>query len=224
MTASLSHLLALGVDGALYAWCWRSTGAGGGGGGRGAHLRAAELCPDKIVMVASSDLRTSVLTDGGKVASWMDDICQINAAQATLAAEPEAEEEEEVDDAEEEDGFVPAEDDDEEVVARPSWDLSLSSCHQGTGGWEFAGDAAEVTGGSNYCVAVATVPFPPTGEHTCKLRSVRAPENMAIGVVTSFGDLCKHSHTSKVDYPQPVTMALITSDCDAMRSPIIKCP
>eukprot|EP01052_Picozoa_sp_SAG31_P007270 SAG31_NODE_345_length_17358_cov_61.906889_2_plen_2171_part_00 len=185
ISSCLSHLLALGVDGILYAWCWRNCS-------RGVHRRATELCNAKITTVVSSCLRTSVLTQCGKVASWMDDICQITKMHSTLDSAEYLEDA--VDDLDELlDDFS-----NEEISAEgPTWDISLTACHQGNGTWELNGRTAEISGGSNYCIAVATVPFPSTGQHTCRVRAWSAPENMAVGVVTSFEAVCKHTHTSK---------------------------
>jgi hypothetical protein len=182
-----SHLLALDKGGVLHAWAWA-------GDAKGPHARAAALCPagDPIVQVASSALRTSVRLASGKVASWLDDVCQVSRLAAALEAEgadSEADEEEEGEEDEEEEEPEPA--------SGPTWDAALSACHQGAGTWEFQGGVAEVVGGANYCIAVATVPFPSTGMHRCRLRATSAPENMAVGVVSSFADVVTHSHTSK---------------------------
>ena len=69
ITASYTELLALGDDKRLYCWRWQS-------GERGRHQRALALCSsDSITKVASSALRTTLLTSSGRVASFMDDTC-----------------------------------------------------------------------------------------------------------------------------------------------------
>eukprot|EP01047_Picozoa_sp_COSAG01_P044543 COSAG01_NODE_4037_length_5412_cov_5.603614_3_plen_1060_part_01 len=84
MQASLSRLILLGENGVLYCWEWNSDV-------RGLHPRALELCPEQlsegIVSVASSALRTTVLTTSGKMATWMDDICHSEDKRAAWAVD-----------------------------------------------------------------------------------------------------------------------------------------
>lgn len=85
MEASYTRLILLGENGVLYSWHWD----GSDGAVRGLHPRALELCPEQlsegIKAVASSPLRTSVLTNKGKLASWMDDICHTEQKRASWA-------------------------------------------------------------------------------------------------------------------------------------------
>ena len=144
-------------------------------------------------MLSASSLRTSVLTASGKVASWMDEACHISgggeAIEVDLESQPEPESEQCQDDdfvEEAEDGSPPT-----------AWAPDSMACHNDAGAWEIDGNVAELKGGRNYCIAVASVPFPSTGQHTCTVRVCRAPENCAVGVVKSFADVSRHSHTSK---------------------------
>eukprot|EP01043_Picozoa_sp_COSAG02_P015903 COSAG02_NODE_688_length_18473_cov_77.428105_4_plen_2693_part_00 len=72
IAATRSELVALSASGTLYSWDW-------GAPVPVQHPRAADLCPpsseDPIIAVSCSDLRTSVLTQDGRVASWMDPLC-----------------------------------------------------------------------------------------------------------------------------------------------------
>jgi hypothetical protein len=64
-----SNLYALGDDGKLYFWEWRSDK-------RGEHSRTPKMCDSQsIAKVASSAWRISVLTMQGEVASFMDECC-----------------------------------------------------------------------------------------------------------------------------------------------------
>jgi hypothetical protein len=67
-----TQLTALSNTGKLYNWPWNASDAV-------LDPQAAALCPsadeDPIVSVSCSDLRTSILTREGKIASWMDKFC-----------------------------------------------------------------------------------------------------------------------------------------------------
>eukprot|EP01048_Picozoa_sp_COSAG05_P022678 COSAG05_NODE_4628_length_1433_cov_0.902549_1_plen_477_part_11 len=89
--ASYTRLILLGDNGLLYSWHWavasqqqRSEPQRASNGSitllRGLHPRALG-----IKAVASCALRTSVLTNTGKIASWMDDICHSEAQRAAWA-------------------------------------------------------------------------------------------------------------------------------------------
>ena len=83
--SSSSQMILLGEDGLLYCWAWASKST------RGIHPRALELCPEQfsegILKLSSSMLRTTVLTHGGKMASWMDDVCHPDVRASARAAE-----------------------------------------------------------------------------------------------------------------------------------------
>eukprot|EP01043_Picozoa_sp_COSAG02_P080424 COSAG02_NODE_19112_length_899_cov_3.696250_1_plen_299_part_11 len=72
IAATRSELVLLSASGSLYSWSW-------GAHAPVHHPRAKDLCPpsseDPIIAVSCSDLRTSVLTQDGRVASWMDSLC-----------------------------------------------------------------------------------------------------------------------------------------------------
>ena len=74
IAATRSELVVLSASGSLYSWAWNSDAPS-------VHPRAEELCPpaaeDPVVAVSCSDLRTSVLTQDGRVASWMDPMCKV---------------------------------------------------------------------------------------------------------------------------------------------------
>ena len=191
LASTHSHMLVLSEQGALYAWEW-------GTARRGRHARAAKLCAegDQIVEISASTLRTSVLTASGKVASWLDDVCHIVARQSpTLELDSCTEGEMAKAEWDEHEHEVS---EDEVREAKPAWHMDSMACHGDAGKWTIDGNTVELKDGRNYCIAVANIPFPSSGRHSCTVRVVHAPENMAIGVVKSFADVCAHScHTSK---------------------------
>lgn len=81
-----SEAVALGVDGRVYRWPWGSAGGGS------LHPRAAEFLPDAeadpVAEVCCSSLRTSVRTQSGKVASWLDPICHGNTVDKARSTIP----------------------------------------------------------------------------------------------------------------------------------------
>ena len=73
IAATRSEMVALSATGNLYSWGWEANAPV-------EHTRAKDLCPpfyeDPVVAISCSDLRTSVLTQDGRVASWMDPVCR----------------------------------------------------------------------------------------------------------------------------------------------------
>ncbi|XP_048590266.1 E3 ubiquitin-protein ligase UBR5-like isoform X2 [Nematostella vectensis] len=78
IAAMHSELIAVGVDGRLYQWRWQDPAPSPGIGAAGTvtfHPRARDLAlaEEKVIAIAASSIRASVLTESGKVASWIDD-------------------------------------------------------------------------------------------------------------------------------------------------------
>ena len=88
IAATRSELVALSATGALYSWPWDASEPA-------PHARAEELCPapsdDPIAAVSCSELRTSVLTRDGKIASWMDPMYRRDVEANADSVEPEPE-------------------------------------------------------------------------------------------------------------------------------------
>ena len=54
------------------------------------------------------------------------------------------------------------------------------------------GEELELKDGTGYSVFVSKVPYPSSGKHTVEIKIVERPENMGIGVCSSWEHLKKH--------------------------------
>eukprot|EP00794_Sanderia_malayensis_P011765 gene11765-12982_t len=70
-----SELIALSVDGKLHQWLWNDAFPVPAQPGQHSHRRASDmkLKDEKVVMLDACNVRASILTESGKVATWLDD-------------------------------------------------------------------------------------------------------------------------------------------------------
>ena len=74
-----SELLAVSTSGFLYQWCWTDLSPPRCDNLTGNHPRASALglaggqAPDRVVLLSASAIRASLVTESGRVATWMDE-------------------------------------------------------------------------------------------------------------------------------------------------------
>ena len=70
-----SELVAVSSNGHLYQWRWCDMTPFRGDNPSGNHPRAASfgLTHEKVVQISASNIRCSVVTESGKIATWMDE-------------------------------------------------------------------------------------------------------------------------------------------------------